>query len=386
MNTVALGELIRSAAVVRAGNGNYPLLSMTMHDGLVNQSAKFKKRVASDDVSSYKVIRRGQLVVGFPIDEGVLDFQDLYSHGIVSPAYGVWDLCDQERVDADYLKKFLRSGPALAYYKGKLRGSTARRRSLPAEVFLALPVPLPPLREQRRIAEILDRADALRTKRRQVLTQLDALTQSIFSAMFGDPNDWPGVWPIGTIGDLATSVNYGTAGKAGAVGEWPVLRMGNVTDDGRLDLSELKYMDLMPDEVPKYTVQPGDMLFNRTNSKEKVGKSAVVRTERPLAFAGYLVRVRFEDAATAEFVSAYLTSRHGQKVRKRMAKAAVNQANINASEMRGIAIAMPPLDLRSSFAKHLADTRIQRGVLERASAETDELFASLRSRAFRGEL
>jgi type I restriction enzyme S subunit len=92
VTSVALGELIRPVKVARAGGGDYPLLSMTMHDGLVDQSAKFKKRVASADVSDYKVIKRGQMVVGFPIDEGVLDFQTLYDEGIVSPAYGVWEL------------------------------------------------------------------------------------------------------------------------------------------------------------------------------------------------------------------------------------------------------------------------------------------------------
>lgn len=90
---VKLGDVITPAKCERAGQRSFPLLSMTMHEGLVDQQEKFKKRVASEDVSSYKVIERGQLVVGFPIDEGVLDFQTRYDRAIVSPAYGVWGAC-----------------------------------------------------------------------------------------------------------------------------------------------------------------------------------------------------------------------------------------------------------------------------------------------------
>jgi len=249
-----------------------------------------------------------------------------------------------------------------------------------------MPIPLPPLEEQRRIAAILDHADALRTKRRQVSAHLDALPQSLFRDMFGEPGSWATRWQTGTIGDLAESARYGTSSPAVGAGEWPVLRMGNLTDDARLDLQDLKFMDLAPNDVPKYTLQRGDLLFNRTNSKEKVGKACVIHTDQKLAYAGYLVRVRFAESATGDFVATYLTSTHGQAVRRRLAKAAVNQANINAKEMQAIRIAHPPLALRQEFAEHLKFVRAQREQIQRVAAEDDELFASLQARAFRGEL
>ena len=247
-------------------------------------------------------------------------------------------------------------------------------------------IPAPPLTEQRRIAAILDHADALRAKRRQVLAHLDSLTQSIFHDMFGSPETWPGRWPMSTIGEQAESVQYGTSSKAGAAGKWPILRMGNLTDDGRLDLSDLKRIDLAAKDVPKYTLHPGDMLFNRTNSVEKVGKSAVVDTDETFAFAGYLVRVRFNPTCRSEFVATYLTSPHGVSVRRRLAKAAVNQANISASEMRRIPIADPPLEIQARFAERLEAIKGRRAAVEHALGTDDELFASLQSRAFRGEL
>ena len=120
---VALGELIVPARPVRAGAHEFPLLSMTMSSGLVDQKVKFKKRIASLDTSQYKVVSQGQLVVGFPIDEGVLDVQSSYPQAIVSPAYGVWDIRD-DLVDGSYLVRLLRSERALAYYRTKLQGTT----------------------------------------------------------------------------------------------------------------------------------------------------------------------------------------------------------------------------------------------------------------------
>ena len=243
-----------------------------------------------------------------------------------------------------------------------------------------LEIPLPPLPEQRRIAAILDHADVLRAERRQILAHLDTLLQSIFHDMFGDPETWPSRWPMGVIGDMTESVQYGTSAKAGQAGQWPILRMGNVTDTGRLDLADLKYIDLAPADVARYTVRRGDMLFNRTNSKEKVGKTCVVHTDEPLAVAGYLVRVRFGPEHRAEYVSTYLTSRHGLAVRQRLAKAAVNQANINATEMRSISIALPPTVLQTTFAERLRQLEQQRSSCLRTRAADDELFASLQAR------
>jgi type I restriction enzyme, S subunit len=304
----------------------------------------------------------------------------------VSPAYGVWDLTDTSRVHVPYLKRFLRSSHALTYYKAKLRGSTARRRSLPAELFLALRVPLPATEEQRRIAGILDQADTIRAKRRQVLAHLDILAEAIFHDMFGNPESWPSRWQMGVIGDMTQSVQYGTSAKAGSSGYWPILRMGNVTDRGRLDIADLKYLDLPESDIPKYTTKRGDLLFNRTNSRDKVGKTCVVDFDEPFAIAGYLIRVRLSPQHRPEFVAAYLTSKHGRSVRLRMAKNAVNQANINATEMRGIPIALPPTEQQDLFARRIQKVNGQRAVVQRALDADDELFASLQARAFRGDI
>ncbi len=203
---VPLGNILMPAPVRRAGNRDYPLLSMTMRDGLVEQGQKFKKRVASRETDNYRVVRRGELVVGFPIDEAVLATQRIVDEGIVSPAYSVWSI-NNAIADAIYLERFLRSSEAISYYKANLRGTTARRRTLPPDKFHDMPVPLPSLERQRLIASMLEKADAIRCKRAQCLLLVDKLLRSIFVEMFGDPAlNEKGLpkKPLGAFGKIVT--------------------------------------------------------------------------------------------------------------------------------------------------------------------------------------
>ena len=192
-----------------------------------------------------------------------------------------------------------------------------------------------------RISTILDKADALRRKRKRAIELLDSLTQSIFLEMFGDPSTNPRGLKRGKIGDLVDDVQYGTSEKAGHIGAFPILRMGNITNGGKISTNDLKYIDLHEKEIQNFTVRRGDILFNRTNSAELVGKMAVFDRDEPFAFAGYLVRARTKVDACPEYISTYLNSRHGKAILRGMAKSIVGMANINAKEMQSISILIP---------------------------------------------
>ena len=183
-NMVNLGTLIKPAKVERCKDEIYPVLSMTMHDGLVFQNEKFKKTIASKDTSDYKIVKRNQLVISFPIDEGVLATQRIIDAGIVSPAYGVWDV-NTKKIMPLFLEMSLRCNRALDYYKSHLRGSTARRRSLPTPTLLAFTISLPTLTEQQEILNIIDKARSLVEFRKKQLQQLDELVKARFVEMFG---------------------------------------------------------------------------------------------------------------------------------------------------------------------------------------------------------
>jgi type I restriction enzyme, S subunit len=379
---VLLNRLIEPAPLERAGNRKLPILSMTMHEGLIDQASKFKKRVASVDTAGYKLVRRNQLVVGFPIDEGVLSFQDLYDEAIVSPAYNTWSLRKYFEIEPAYLERFLRSPRALAFYRVKLRGTTARRRTLPDDIFLQVEVPLPSLSEQRRIAEILDRADLLVAQRRESIRHFDTLTSSIFL----DPATNPKGWPVGVVGDLLVSASYGTSEKAAASGAFPVLRMNNITRSGEVDLTELKYMDLEESQHDRYLVRPGDVLFNRTNSAELVGKTAIFRQARPMAYAGYLIRLRVNRTNDSEYLAAFLNTTYAKRVLRRMCKSIIGMANINATELQSIRILQPALRVQREFACRILAVERQKNEHRSSLMQLNALFRSLQYRAFRGEL
>ncbi len=181
---VRLGELITKAPVERCGDRDFPVYSMTMHDGIVEQAGRFKKAIASKDTSSYKVVRKNQLVVGFPIDEGVIYIQNHDTPGIMSPAYNVWDF-DMGRVTPAYLELALHSPQSMAYYADKMRGTTARRRSLTADGLRALEIPLPSIDAQLRVAKMLSGVKSQINAANHQIAELDSLVKSRFVEMFG---------------------------------------------------------------------------------------------------------------------------------------------------------------------------------------------------------
>jgi type I restriction enzyme S subunit len=247
-------------------------------------------------------------------------------------------------------------------------------------------LPLPPLPEQRRIAAILDKADALRAKRRAALAQLDTLNQSIFLDMFGDPATNPKGWPVRKVGDLLESAAYGTSTKAGTVGEFPVLRMNNVTTTGEIDATDLKFMDLEDNERHRYLVRTGDVLFNRTNSAELVGKTAIYRGTRSMAYAGYLIRLRVNADNDPEYLTAFLNTKFAKRALRGMCKSIIGMANINATEIQAMQVAAPPSQMQREFAGRVTAIQRLKAAHRTQLAEFDALFSSLQHRAFRGEL
>lgn len=380
MKTVLLGELIAAAQVRRAGSADLPVLSMTMHGGLVNQSTKFKKRVASADTSDYKVIGRGQLVVGFPIDEGVLDFQDLYPEGIVSPAYGVWDLKDENSTDRDYLRRFLRSPIALSYYKAKLRGSTARRRSLPTPVFLELPVPHPALKEQRRIAAILDHADSIQDKSRQSLLELDDLNRSAYLDAFGDPMvTGPDRRPIREVAEVITGNTPSRADgdNFGQGIEW--IKSDNL---GGLFATQADERLSPSGEARARTVPPGSMLVTCiAGSPNSIGKASLV--DRRVAFNQQINAVRPGPEIDSRFLLEQLKVSPNLVRQKSTGgmKGLVSKSNFMAIEVH-----VPPIREQLKFVNQV---RYIDEVRERYYQTFDccsELLAALQARAFSGRL
>ncbi|MEJ9411428.1 restriction endonuclease subunit S, partial [Schinkia azotoformans] len=151
-------------------------------------------------------------------------------------------------------------------------------------------------------------------------------------------------------------MKYGTSKPATIGGKYPYLRMNNITYEGQLDLTDLKFIDIPDKEIEKCVVRKGDVLFNRTNSKELVGKTCVFNIDTPMVIAGYIIRVKVNEKVIPEYLSTFLNLKYSKNILFEMCKAAIGQANINAQELQDIEIIIPPMSLQLKFLDLLHQT------------------------------
>lgn len=182
-------------------------------------------------------------------------------------------------------------------------------------------------------------------------------------------------FPLVRLGELAEKLQYGISLPASKQQEgYPILRMNNLRDEG-WDLSDLKYIELTEKEAEGYLINKGDILFNRTNSKELVGKCDVFREDGAWVFASYLIRVTVDQSkALPEFVSAFLNTRAGRAQINRLSRAIVGMSNINAEEIRSLLIPLPLLSVQAEMVAQLQAARKSR---EQKTDQVDDLMSSL---------
>ncbi len=291
-------------------------------------------------------------------------------------------LLPSEQCDSNYLYYFLQS------IKDDLirKGVGGAQPNISGGIIKKIKIPLPPLATQKKIAAILDAADTHCQKTKQLLAKYDELAQSIFLEMFGDPVTNPKGWEVGEIADLVSEVKYGTSSKAKDGGELEYLRMNNITYKGDMDYSKLKYIDLTTQELKKYTTKKYDLLFNRTNSKELVGKTGIVLDDKTRAIAGYLIRIRLKEKGNPFFVWAHLNSKWAKLTLENMCKNIVGMANINAKELQKIKTLVPPRKVQDAFEVRLKSINNQKINLVNSLNCSENLFNSLLQKAFKGEL
>lgn len=253
-----------------------------------------------------------------------------------------------------------------------------------------LSVPLPPLAEQKRIADILDRAEALRASRRAALALLDTLPQAIFIEMFGDPVTNPKGWPIAQFGSLIKSGPqngfYKPATEYGS--GTPIIRIDGFYDGVVTGLAKLKRVNTDEAERALYSLATGDILVNRVISPEYLGKCALIpELSEVTIFESNMMRLRVDTIRLdPRFTVEMLQSKRIAAQILQSAKHAVNQSSINQQDVRGFHFPLPPLPLQQEFAHRVAAVEALRSTHRASLAALDELFASLQHRAFRGEL
>jgi type I restriction enzyme S subunit len=255
----------------------------------------------------------------------------------------------------------------------------------------ATKVRVPPLPEQRRIAAILDKADALRTQRREALAQLDRLAQAIFVEMFGDPTSTSLIFSTVPLIELAQGGLQNGAYFPKEMYSPNGIEMVHMSDafGGVVKRGDLRRVACGDDDISKYELNEKDLLIARRSlTYEGAAKPCrIPASDEPLLFESSFIRIRPElSKVSTLFLFHYLNS---ERVREKFVRPFVTQSTIsgiNQSNLARVPVIVPPIDLQLKFERTMASVDETVQVHQRASIALDGLFAAAQHRAFRGEL
>jgi type I restriction enzyme S subunit len=386
--TVLIGDVVRQE---RDPVGSYdgdglPVMGVTNTHGVTQTGIE-----ASDDLAKYLRLRPGSFVFNpYRINVGSIGLHSGRKDGICSPAYVVFSPTDH--IDMHFLHFFLKSahGNQLINFHGN-RGSV--RSALRFDDLAKIEIPLPPLPEQkqivRRIQELASQINEARALRQKAFEEGKVLVANQIKELF-EKGPVLG-WEVAHLNDFVADDCYGSSEKThDDVAGTPVLRMGNI-QNGRLHFSNLKYLHIAEKDREKLILKRGDILVNRTNSAELVGKCAVFDEEGEFSFASYLIRLRLDmGKANPHLVASYINSPAGRAYMFKERKQMTGQANVNATKLKALPISLPTLTEQNRIVAELDAFQAEVDALKRlqseTSAELDALLPSILDQAFKGEL
>lgn len=382
--TVPLGDVV-SPVSSRAGARKLPVYSVTKHSGFVPSTDYFKKQVFSQDLSTYKVVEKGQFAYAtIHLDEGSIGVAP--EACIISPMYTVFSV-DQSRVDAGYLIRLMKSPTAVAQYSRLGRGTAERRKSISLEALGRLGVHLPPLPEQRRIAAILDDADDVRQKatgfRRHALEELAATL--VIEATSASNTRAP-------LSRLGVSLSAGLSVGDGGLDSHPdhrVLKVSAVSR-GAFDATETKSMPMDYKPPTAHLVRSGDLLMTRASgSLDLIARSAFVTQIHDHVYLPdkiWRVEVSPDSPLSKRFIDGLTRHPAFRSYVENEASGASGVRNISQAKVLSYEAPVPPAASLTALEGQLVMVEEMRESLAVRAETVDELFASLQHRAFRGEL
>lgn len=295
-----------------------------------------------------------------------------------------------EKVYIDYLKHYL--GSFLCQREIQAYENGAAQPNLSATDLKSFQIPLPPLDEQKRIAAILDKADAIRQKRKQAIDLADEFLRSVFLDMFGDPVTNPKGWEVRTLGDLAANKGDMVDGPFGSSvntkvdyvenGEIPVIRTKNVSDKGTFKSDDLKFMTREKYEtVIRSQVLPGDIVLTKVGT---IGNVCIFPSDYPEAVLSTTgsCRIRLSsDMVTKTYIFFFL-----QLYKKKMleiASAGV-QPFLNMKHIKGFEVPIPTIESMERFESIVS--KAKELTYNQNLSKPDTLFEGLSQKAFSGQL
>ena len=350
------------------------------------------ERPFSEVAKGYTPFKRGDVLVAkiTPcFENGKMAFADNLAHelGFGTTEFHVFR--PSERITGPYLFNLLRAPYVRKAGAIKMRGAAGQRR-VPADFFAALQIPLPPLDEQKRIAGILDAADALRAKRREALAELDTLLQSTFLDMFGDPVTNPMGWPPTSLSAISEELRDGPFGSNLKTSHYVesgvrVIRLQNIgvgemRNDDLAFISEEHFASL-----PRNHCRPGDVIIGTMGDPNL--RACIV----PLALAHAInkadcILMRVDMTKVDAIYVCWLLNNPCMVSMARRLVRGQTRGRISLGRLKELQVHLPPIELQLRFAAIVESVEQQKASQRAHLAELDTLFASLQSRAFRGDL
>lgn len=269
---------------------------------------------------------------------------------------------------------------------------TSGRQRVPKHFWDSLEIPIPPIPVQERIVQILEKADEIRCKRKEAMETAETVASSAFIAMFGDPRENPKGFPVSTLGEVIESGpqnglykpedSYGSGVK--------IVRTKDYYSGAVVDFEQLKTLECNDSEIQKYKLDAGDIIINRVNSEEYVGKCALIPILHDrVVFESNTMRFKVNSSKVLpEYVIGFLCSRSVRdQIRSIGARRrAVNMVSINQQDLRGLEIAIAPLEYQTKFLSAIRHYMLIATELSSAHDGASTLFEGLLGRAFAGEL
>lgn len=263
-----------------------------------------------------------------------------------------------------------------------------------------LKIPLPPINEQQRIVNIIEslfaKLDRAKELIENTLAQFEQNKMAILHKAFTgeltakwrkENNIDLSSWQEKTIDELCTSLKYGTSKKSKPEGSVVVLRMGNL-QNGEIDWSNLMYTD-DKDDIEKYLLKKGDVLFNRTNSPELVGKTSIYRGEYPAIYAGYLIKLDYGKDIIGEYLNYMMNSTKAKHYCYTVKTDGVSQSNINAKKIGAFEIPVPTIEEQQEIVNILDKLLAKYNKIKNLEQQLEKielLKKAILAKAFRGEL
>ncbi len=384
---------LRKEPVDRAKHAFSGLQPITIHfDGSVD-----RRKVDSNREYSMDLFRAhpGDIVVAkIDLKNGAVGIVPNWEDVVVTGHFAVYEP-DRIKIVPEYFARIIQA-PFFKAYLWRNKVGAEGRKEVKLDFFEAARIPLPPLATQQAIlAEWLKARQAIasaeeRIKKIEVETDRQFFADlglkapgseeapKAFAVSWTDFSRWSvsynqtaltgmdltrGQYAVVSLGAVLQLVQYGTSEKANTRGEGvPVVRMNSIVN-GVLDMAALKHVELREKERRRLVLLDGDILFNRTNSKELVGKCAVFHEHGEFVFASYIIRIRVQtEQASPDFVVHALNSPIGRQQINAMSRQIIGQANINSQELRSLQLPLPPLAIQRRIMEKVTDgrTRIAR--------------------------